>query len=63
MNSLADRLPLRSLALSLLLFFIFLVLAWLHYRLVVPPLDYANKDFMTLWTGGKAILLGLDPYD
>ncbi len=37
-------------------------LTWLHYRYAVAPLDFANKDFMSLWTGGKAVLLGLDPY-
>ena len=36
---------------------------WLHWRFVVPPLDYANKDFMSLWTGGKAVWRGLNPYD
>ncbi|HSM56435.1 MAG TPA: glycosyltransferase 87 family protein [Candidatus Sulfomarinibacteraceae bacterium] len=42
---------------------LFLVVSWLHYRFVVGPLDYANKDFMSLWTGGRAVLRGLDPYD
>lgn len=36
---------------------------WLHWRFVVTPLDYANKDFMSLWTGGKALWRGLNPYD
>ena len=42
---------------------IFLLIGWLHYLFVVSPLDYANKDFMSLWTGGKAVLRGLDPYN
>lgn len=41
----------------------FILLAWLHYRFVVAPLDYANKDFMSLWTGARALLQGLNPYD
>lgn len=36
---------------------------WLHWRFVVTPLDYANKDFMSLWAGGKAVWRGLNPYD
>lgn len=40
-----------------------LLLAWLHYRFVVAPLDYANKDFMSLWTGARAVMRGLNPYD
>lgn len=42
---------------------VFLLLAWLHRLFVVDPLDVANKDFMSLWTGGRAVLLGLNPYD
>lgn len=42
---------------------VLVLLAWLHYRFVVTPLDYANKDFMSLWTGARAILRGLNPYD
>lgn len=42
---------------------LFFVISWLHYRFVVGPLDYANKDFMSLWTGARAVLRGLDPYD
>jgi len=41
----------------------FFLLAWLHRFFVVDPLDVANKDFMSLWTGGRAVLLGLNPYD
>ncbi len=39
------------------------LLIWLLARLVTGPLDYANKDFMSLWSGGRAVLLGLNPYD
>ena len=38
------------------------LLVWLHLRFVVAPLEYANRDFMSLWTGGRAVLLDLDPY-
>lgn len=44
-------------------FVCFLLLAWFHHQFVVTPLDYANKDFMSLWTGGRAILKGVNPYD
>ena len=40
-----------------------LLLAWGHYQFVVTPLDFANKDFMSLWTGAKAVLRNLNPYD
>lgn len=39
------------------------LLALVHYIFVVEALDYANKDFMSLWTGGKALLAGQSPYD
>ena len=39
------------------------VLTWFHHQFVVTNLDFANKDFMSLWTGGKALLRDLDPYD
>ncbi|HIP73291.1 MAG TPA: DUF2029 domain-containing protein, partial [Anaerolineae bacterium] len=42
--------------------FIFL-LTVAHYLFVVEPFDYANKDFMSLWTGGKALLTRQNPYD
>lgn len=32
-----------------------------HYY-IVPMFDYANKDFMTLWAGGRALLDGVDQY-
>lgn len=42
---------------------VLLVLVWGHYRFIVGPLDYANKDFMSLYTGARAVLRDLDPYD
>jgi hypothetical protein len=42
---------------------LFIAVAWLHYLFVVQPLDYANKDFMSLWTGARALLRGLNPYN
>lgn len=41
----------------------FVLIVWAHFRFVVGPLDYANKDFMSLWSGATAILQGLNPYD
>lgn len=29
---------------------------------VVPVFDYPNKDFMTLWAGGRALIDGVDQY-
>ncbi|MFW6068748.1 MAG: hypothetical protein ACOC9E_04110, partial [Chloroflexota bacterium] len=39
------------------------LVVWAHFRFVVGPLDYANKDFMSLWSGATAVLQGLNPYD
>lgn len=39
------------------------LIIWAHFRFVVGPLDYANKDFMSLWSGATAVLQGLNPYD
>src|SRR5690606_26554032 len=41
----------------------FVLVVRAHFRFVVGPLDYANKDFMSLWSGATAILQGLNPYD
>ena len=34
-----------------------------HYGSLTAPARYADRDFMSLWSGGRAILEGLDPYD
>lgn len=48
---------------SALLLLALLGLTGLFHEFVVTPLDYANKDFMSFWTGGKAILRSVSPYD
>jgi len=63
-----ERNPLQSgrrsawllLPLALLLFG---ALAWASYRFLTGPAVYVNRDFMSLWTGGRALLMDLDPYD
>ena len=42
---------------------LFVLVAWLHYLLMTQPNNYANRDFMSLWTGARAVLRGLNPYD
>jgi len=39
------------------------ILVGAHYWFLTTPTRYANRDFMSLWCGGRAILEGLDPYD
>lgn len=39
------------------------LLAGIFYVLLVPARNYANADFMSLWSGGRAILEGVNPYD
>lgn len=42
---------------------LFGALTWASYRFLTGPAVYVNRDFMSLWTGGRAILMDLDPYD
>lgn len=49
--------------LALLILIIFGLLTWGMYELLTGPARYNNRDFMSLYAGGKAILRGLDPYD
>jgi len=42
---------------------LFAALSWGMYRTQTYPDRYANRDFMSLWAGGRAILTGLNPYD
>ncbi len=59
-----SSLSLHRRALAFALFaLVFLLVTWANY--VGPASQYrgmANQDFMSLWTGGKAIVLGLNPY-
>lgn len=46
-----------------LILLLFGALTWASYRFLTGPDVYVNRDFMSLWTGGRAILMDLDPYD
>lgn len=48
---------------ALLLLVVFALLTWGMYVMLTGPARYNNRDFMSLYAGGKAILSGLDPYD
>jgi hypothetical protein len=39
------------------------LLVWAHHRFLTSAGRYADRDFMALWCGGRALLEGLDPYD
>lgn len=39
------------------------ILTWLSYVFIIPIFDYPNKDFMTFWTGSRALLEGIDLYN
>jgi hypothetical protein len=39
----------------------FLVAA--NFQVLVKLIPFVDRDFMTLWAGGKALLVGIDPYD
>ncbi len=47
----------------LLIVITFALLTWGMYEMLTGPARYNNRDFMSLFAGGKAILRGLDPYD
>lgn len=47
----------------ILLVSIGVLLTWLHLQYTVGPQGYVDRDFMSLWAGGKSLLLGLNPYD
>ena len=42
---------------------IFLLITWAQYVLLNKSYNYANQDFMTLWTGGRALVEHVNPYD
>ncbi len=42
---------------------LFAALTWASYRFLTGPSVYLNRDFMSLWTGARAIIMDLDPYD
>jgi hypothetical protein len=39
------------------------LLIWAHYTFLTSHGRYADEDFMGLWSGGRALLEGLDPYE
>lgn len=47
----------------LFILLVFVLLTWGMYEMLTGPARYNNRDFMSLFAGGKAILRGLDPYD
>jgi Glycosyltransferase family 87 len=55
--------PKRPYLIVLLIFVLFGLLTWGMYELLTGPARYNNRDFMSLFAGGKAVLRGLDPYD
>ena len=51
-------------AVALLFGIVFLMVTFINHRLGASLIgNMANRDFVSLWTGGKALWLGLDPYD
>jgi hypothetical protein len=58
------KLIFRRILTALLFIALFGLIVWINYStLAVQSRGMADKDFMSLWTGGKAIVLGLNPYD
>lgn len=41
----------------------FLALVWIFHTGLTSSGQYADRDFMSLYAGGRAVLQGLDPYD
>jgi hypothetical protein len=48
---------------SLLGLFLFGLLMAVNFQFPAKLIPYANRDFMTLWAGGRSIVEGIDPYD
>lgn len=46
-----------------LILVVFGLLTWGMYNMLTGPARYNNRDFMSLFAGGKAVLRDLDPYD
>lgn len=53
----------RPLVIAIAILVIFALLTWGMYEMLTSPARYNNRDFMSLFAGGKAVLRGLDPYD
>jgi len=41
----------------------FALLLWAHYRFLTSVRSWANRDFMSLYSGGRTVLEGIDPYE
>jgi hypothetical protein len=48
---------------SLVSLFLFALLMAVNLRFPAKLIPYANRDFMTLWAGGRSIVERIDPYD
>jgi len=46
----------------LLLIFLLVGMTWANYQFAGAP-RYVQRDFMSLWGGGRALLEGINPYD
>lgn len=55
--------PQRPILIVFLILIVFALLTWGMYEMLTSPARYNNRDFMSLFAGGKAVLRGLDPYD
>ncbi|MCP4417524.1 MAG: DUF2029 domain-containing protein [Chloroflexi bacterium] len=53
----------RPFLIILLILIVFGLLTWGMYEMLTGPARYNNRDFMSLFAGGKAVLRGLNPYD
>lgn len=54
----------RWLALSLLIGLALVLVTYLNHGLVITVMDgMVNTDFMSVWGGARALMVGLDPYD
>lgn len=53
----------RPILIAFLILVVFGLLTWGMYEMLTGPARYNNRDFMSLFAGGKAVLRGLDPYD
>jgi hypothetical protein len=49
--------------LILLLILFFGVMSWALHAVETGPERYERRDFMSLWSGGRAIWEGVNPYD
>ncbi|KAA3657190.1 MAG: DUF2029 domain-containing protein [Chloroflexi bacterium] len=53
----------RLILMVLIAIVMFAGLSWINYRFLTGPHRYDDRDFVSLWAGGKAVIAGLNPYD